>query len=230
MELNRRQSQFELFPATSDNPTLSEKRGYRFKDLTLSLENIIVVSIILVMVLVLSFSFGVEKGKNFYRVQGFKSGIQQELVNANQERSLKNKEVLPSVKSVNIQTGSVEKPTGQTLNSAGVSSDKIPLGSEKTKSSEIQKEIAEPIIPSTPKKNLHEELIGRYTVQVASFKKKERAVEEAQKLTQKGHQIFIVPKGNHSIVCIGKFNQKKEAEKILNKFKNKYGDSLVRRF
>lgn len=228
MEFNRRQSQFELFPATSENLTPSEKRGYRFKDLTLSLENIIVLSIILVMILVLSFSFGVENGKNFYRVQGLKSESNQNLAQSNHEIPVKSKGAFQPVKNVNTPAGSVDKLAVQPLKPAGLASDKLPLTSEKFKAVNVQKEIAEP--PPTPKRNLQEELIGSYTIQVASFKKKERAVEEAQKLTQKGHQIFIVPKGSHSIVCIGKFSQKKEAEKILNKFKIKYGDSLVRRF
>lgn len=229
MEFNRRQSQFELFPATSENLTLAEKKGYRFKDLTLSLENIIVISIILVMVLVLSFSFGVENGKNFYRVRELKSQTSQDLAQSDREIPSKSKVAFQPVKNASLSAGSVDKLTVQSLKPARLNSDKLPGTSEKFKAINVQKEMAEPS-PATPKRNLQEELIGRYTIQVASFKKKERAVEEAQKLTKKGHQIFIVPKGSHSIVCIGKFSQKKEAEKVLNKFKNKYGDSLVRRF
>ena len=56
-------SQFEFFPKTA--VVLQDQIRPRFllKDLSLSLENIIVFCIMLVMVIVLFFSFGVEHGK-----------------------------------------------------------------------------------------------------------------------------------------------------------------------
>ena len=59
----KRQSQFELFPGASKNIPETGRPTHLTKDLTLSLENIIVLCIIFVMSLVLFFSFGVEKGK-----------------------------------------------------------------------------------------------------------------------------------------------------------------------
>ena len=61
-------AQFELFPETSSSSKKEEKPRYILKDLTLSVENIIVVSIIFVMFLVLFFAFGVERGKNVVQV------------------------------------------------------------------------------------------------------------------------------------------------------------------
>ncbi|VAX37802.1 hypothetical protein MNBD_UNCLBAC01-1506 [hydrothermal vent metagenome] len=61
-------AQFELFPETSPISKKKEKPRYILKDLTLSVENIIVVSIIFVMSLVLFFAFGVERGKNVAQV------------------------------------------------------------------------------------------------------------------------------------------------------------------
>ena len=64
MNINRKkQSQFELFPGASKSSPETGRPAYLTKDLTLSLENIIVLCIIFVMSLVLFFSFGVEKGK-----------------------------------------------------------------------------------------------------------------------------------------------------------------------
>ena len=59
----KRQSQFELFPGASKSSLETGKSASLTKDLTLSLENIIVLCIIFVMSLVLFFSFGVEKGR-----------------------------------------------------------------------------------------------------------------------------------------------------------------------
>lgn len=64
MNINRKgQSQFELFPGASKCGPETGKPAPLTKDLTLSLENIIVLCIIFVMSLVLFFSFGVEKGR-----------------------------------------------------------------------------------------------------------------------------------------------------------------------
>lgn len=65
----KKQSQFELFPGASKSSPETGKPAHLTKDLTLSLENIIVLCIILVMSLVLFFSFGVEKGKRVARMQ-----------------------------------------------------------------------------------------------------------------------------------------------------------------
>jgi len=59
----KKQSQFELFPGASKSSLETGKPLHLTKDLTLSLENLIVLCIIFVMSLVLFFSFGVEKGK-----------------------------------------------------------------------------------------------------------------------------------------------------------------------
>jgi len=59
----KKQSQFELFPGASKSSLETGRPAHLTKDLTLSLENIIVLCIIFVMSLVLFFSFGVEKGK-----------------------------------------------------------------------------------------------------------------------------------------------------------------------
>jgi len=59
----KRQSQFELFPGVPKSGPETGRPAHITKDLTLALENIIVLCIIFVMSLVLFFSFGVEKGK-----------------------------------------------------------------------------------------------------------------------------------------------------------------------
>ncbi len=225
MELNRRQSQFELFPSTSENLPGSKSTGYQFKDLTLSLENIIVLCIILVMALVLSFSFGVENGKNFYRAKEMNEGSTRIAQVQDDQNKLQS---ISQTRTAVTAPVSAAKVAVQPVKTGVQTSEKLPA-SDNVKTAENPNGLSDQPKP-LPQRNLQEELIGRYTIQVASFKQKDLAIKEAQKLTSKGHKIFVIPKGSHSIVCIGNFGQKKEAEKILNKFKNKYGDSLVRRF
>ena len=69
-----------------------------------------------------------------------------------------------------------------------------------------------------------------FTIQVASFKLKANAQREAARIKRMGHEdIFVVPKGNYSIVCVGKFAQRDEAKKFSGRLKEKYNDCLVRR-
>lgn len=68
-----------------------------------------------------------------------------------------------------------------------------------------------------------------FTIQVASFKQERDAQKEATLLKKKGYDIFILSKGKHSIVCVGKFAQKNAAKQFSNRLKNKYTDCLVRR-
>lgn len=196
MNINpKRQSQFELFPGASRNDPQSGRPVRLTKDLTLSLENIIVLCIISVMVLVLFFSFGVEKGRRMaLRSQvPDTAGLVQAV-----------KEVVPP------------QPI---------------LSSEETVvlSVEVPEEVVtenEAVPPPLDKKNEQEKF---FTIQVASFRLEKNAKEEAGRLKGAGHDTFVIPKGGHSIVCVGKFMQMDEAKKFSNRLKNRYNDCLVRR-
>jgi len=63
MHINYKQTQFELFPGASREAPDSEKLKFFFSSITLTLENIIVLTVLLFMGIIVSFSFGVEKGK-----------------------------------------------------------------------------------------------------------------------------------------------------------------------
>lgn len=68
-----------------------------------------------------------------------------------------------------------------------------------------------------------------FTIQVASFNRERDAQKEAMLLKKKGYDIYVLSKGKHSIVCVGKFAQKNAAKQFSNRLKNKYTDCLVRR-
>ena len=228
MDLNRKQSQFELFPATTENLQGLPPKGYLFKNLTLSLENTIVLSIIFLMVLVLSFSFGVEKGRSFYRIQNSKVsdrlGVTKAVAASGTSAvaaSLVNKGVVRSADVRLSQTGG-GKAEGASLNGSTVQEPSKMVPGEPLNP-------AHPL-PASPQKKAGEDLLGQYTIQVASFKEENSAQKEALKLQKNGHQIFVLSKGKHLIVCVGKFVRKIEAENYSRRLKNKYDDCLVRRF
>ncbi len=68
-----------------------------------------------------------------------------------------------------------------------------------------------------------------FTIQVASFKQERDAQKEATILKKKGYDIYVLSKGKHSIVCVGKFARKNAAKQFSNRLKSKYTDCLVRR-
>ena len=186
-------TQIELFPflAGRTHSRVSRPR-YLLKDLTLSVENTIVLCIIFVMAVVLFFSFGVERGKQI--VKGALAEPPATMM------------VLPAPEDAPAKVAERSvAPPGNTK--------------EQKQTPAVRNNA-----PALEKKEK-----GTFTIQVASFKEKEKAQMEAKRLKSKGYEIFVLPKGKHSIVCIGKFAIKDEAMEFSNKLKSKYNDCLVRR-
>jgi cell division septation protein DedD len=69
-----------------------------------------------------------------------------------------------------------------------------------------------------------------FTLQVASYKGLKSAQREADKLKQKGFDnVYVVPKGAYTIVCVGNFQNKEDASDIKRQLNNRYQGSVVRR-
>ena len=203
MNINlKRQSQFELFPKPSKNGPEPWRPSRLTKDLTLSLENIIVLCIIFVMVLVLFFSFGVERGKKIAL-----------LVPAKDEGGIV-QTVKEDVVSETVQTVPQVEREERVV---------FPVS--------LPEEIREETEPAfRPPLEKTEEQENLFTIQVASFKLEKNAKKEADRLKGIGHDdTFVVPKGSYSIVCVGKFVRRNEAKKFSSKLKKRYNDCLVRR-
>lgn len=191
-------TQIEFFPfLTGRVHSRVARPRYLLKDLTLSIENIIVLCIVFVMAVVLFFSFGVERGKQIVKGALSEPPATVTVVSTPEETSRKIAE-----RSLPVKTA----------------------GSEQRQKLQKQQKEAPVSAPS-----LEKEGKGTFTIQVASFKEKEKARMEAKRLKSKGYEIFVFPKGKHSIVCIGKFAIKDEATEFSNKLKSTYNDCLVRR-
>ena len=214
MNINFRQSQFELFPGSPGSSDEAQKPRYLFTDLTLSLENIILIGIVLLMVLIFSFSVGVEKGKRLS--QNFPAGMQPvhpskqaAAVNpAVTTQSQKNIQASPALP-VNKINGSNQGPARPQVKPMAATAAEF---------------VSQPL-PAQVLQNF-------YTVQVASFKLDKNAQQEASFLKKKGYESLVVDKGGYLIVCVGKFVKAEEAKLFVNQFKNKhkqYKDCLVRR-
>ena len=207
MNINFKQSQFELFPGTSASSADAIKPRCLFANLTLSLENIVVIGILLMMALVFSFSLGMEKGKRFTENKVGNVPVKvtipaKDVVSSN---PVQNK-TMPAAHG-NVKPGTLQDPVQTTI---------VPNYGP----------AIEPLKAKTPLEELKN---NTYTIQVASFKKVDYANKEAQDLKKKGHEIMVLGKGEHFIVCVGKFISENEAKTFSGRLKKQYKDCLVRR-
>ena len=199
------QTQIELFPFLAGRAhTRIARERYLLKNLTLSLENTIVLCILFVMAVVLFFSFGVERGKEIVKGALAEPPAAITVLSTPEETSGK-------VVERSLAPAGSTKAQKNTAPAAGPQQQK-------------QTPAATNAAPTLEKREK-----GTFTIQVASFKEKGKAQMEAKRLKSKGYEIFVLPKGKHSIVCIGKFAIKDEAAEFANKLKSKYNDCLVRR-
>ncbi len=194
MDINYRQDQFELFPGKVEGSSASQPMPrFIFSSMTLSAENIIILTVFVFLGIIVSFSMGVERGKR----------LSLALVNKPVERIVA--EPSSGVAPL-LQKESVKK-----IDAAVVAKKEVIVPAPK---------VVAPAPSSTE---------NFYTVQVASFKLRKFAEDEAQGLKKKGYEAFIVAKGQHLIVCAGRFLDESAAKIFSGKVKSKYKDCLVRR-
>lgn len=216
MNINYKQSQFELFPGATGGSSEITKPRYLFANLTLSIENVVVIGIITLMTMVFAFSLGVEKGK---KVQN-SSPIQQ-LPPVTAKGTAVAATLSAPEKTAALNSSVVKTPAASAPLNEINQTKKAPVAASAPSSSSLRvKETPNPS-PSSSKP---------YTIQVASFKDNQYAQKEASVLKNKNLDSFVMTKGNFFIVCIGKFSKKEEANGLLSKLKRTYNDCLVRRF
>jgi len=87
-----------------------------------------------------------------------------------------------------------------------------------------QKPITQTVNEALPRDNSK-----AYTIQVASFKSKETAQQEALKLTKKGFSTTIVGINSFYVVWVGEFSNANEASKTLAVLKKIYNDCYLRK-
>jgi hypothetical protein len=74
-----------------------------------------------------------------------------------------------------------------------------------------------------------QESSGGFTIQVASFKSKTLAQREAQDIKKRGLNPIILSKGVYTVVCIGNFVDKKDAQAAISELKKRYQGCFMRR-
>lgn len=205
---NKPHSQFELFPDSNVKKSVgSVGQGNFFKGFTFTPESVIITIIIIIVSFVVLFSFGVERGKKVAK-----------MTNDPENGPVKNK-------AVQIQENSVSLlPSDQGINYVNQVIDKgdvelASIGQRIVGDNEAILKLQQPVKIDQ----------NMFTIQVASFKLKKNAQVEAEKLNGIGEDVFVLSKGEHLIVCIGRFKQREEAKTFSNKIKSRYNDFLIRR-
>jgi len=204
----RKPTQFELFPKAKELPAYPARRTFFGGKLSLSIESITILMMAVVVIMVMSFSLGMEKGKRISKTMILRMLHPELSVQAALQPP-----AAPAEEATNLNPDNkreAQAPAPEPLarvdqNAAGSSTpDRAESGEEKV----VDK---------------------FYTIQVASFKKRDMAQKEAMQLQDKGYDIMVVPKGQYSIVCVGKFPVEEEAKVVSKELKKKYKDCLIRR-
>lgn len=203
----RKPTQFELFPKDKDAPVHAEHRTFFVGKLSLSIESITILMMAVVVIMVMSFSLGMEKGKRIS-----KSSILRMLYPQR-----------PTLEALSPSSPVPEEAKANIDNKIdGDSPAPAPLA-------RVDEGAPVPRASDSPKGEEEKVVDKFYTIQVASFKKRAMAQKEAMQLQDKGYDIMVVPKGQYSIVCVGKFPVEEEAKVVSQELKKKYKDCLIRR-
>ncbi len=205
----KKPTQIELFPGSSREQVPHTPSSCLKGNLTVSFESIVVLTIAVVIVMIVSFSLGIEKGKRLS--QAAERPVREVAVIAPRSTAVPQPE---------------ERPQASNYQVANKIEQIVPLSvavipEQKT----IETSDAQVAVEEVPEKTVDK----FYTIQVASFKKRKFAQEEAMALKDKGYDIMVVPKGKYSIVCVGKFSLKEDAKIVSQELKKKYKDCLIRR-
>ena len=220
MNINYKQPQFELFPGNAASLSDINKPRFLLANLTMSIENLVILVILGIMLTVFAFSLGVERGKKI-------AGLEWGQNTAVRERDAT---VVPKVVAGKTQ---LIQPLAKATMGLAPSSAKNNVVSFNVVA--VSNAAVHPIVPtgvtaSTPLVSTAASPQTKpFTIQVASYKDVKYAQKEADVLKRKGFATVILPKGTYSIVCVGKFATSDEANSFTRRLKSYYKDCLVRR-
>lgn len=200
MNINYKQPQFELFPGNSNQESDAAKPRLFLANLTLTIENLVVLSILGIMLAVFAYSLGVERGKRVMAAQ---------MIEKTPAKSLIAEAVVPQPSAVKVAQQNAAAVVTPVLSAAAQ-----PANAQ-----------VETVVESKPQIS---DVGFKYTVQIASYADEKFAKKVAAELDKKGFQTMVMQKGKYAILCVGKFNKKNEAKATIAKLKSKYKDCLVR--
>ena len=206
MNINYKQPQFELFPANSSTLEDVNKPRFLLANLTLSLESLVILSILGIMIALFSFCIGIERGKRLTA------------------------QVLDE-RAAAVWNVSVRKPMPKSMFPAAVVSSVPAKGNAGFVSAAPRPAVVHAVKPAPVVKQPAAVISGtRTTLQLATYKNEEFARIEAAALRAKGYQAFLIKRGDFILVCVGQFANAEAATAALKKLPPHYRSSQLRRF
>ena len=209
MNINYKESQIDFLSHVTGKAEEPAHPRYMAAQISLSLENLVIFAIVAIMVVIFSFSLGIERGKGVALTAGTS-------VVADGKEAL----------SASVGTGKTDKVSGK------VEVKDLKADTQKVKSVTVQTKAVAKLTPGVvqPIVTRTKPVAGAYTLQVASYKGLKSAQREADKLKQKGFDnVYVVPKGAYTVVCVGNFQNKEDASGVKRQLNNRYQGSVVRR-
>ncbi len=222
MNINYKEAQFEFFPNSGSSTDETNRPHFLAARLTLSVENLVILSIVSIMVLLFSFSLGVERGKMVAsRETGQFSSDDKNIpavADAGMKSLVKSDGKAPEAKAASPQPMKAVLPVEKTKDKAAGTKVLAALSQDSGRDTGMTQALSSA------------KALGKYTVQIASYKSSKGAQKEAEALKQKGYRdVFVMPKGSHVILCVGNFQNREEADQFgKKKLKSRYQDLRVR--
>lgn len=221
MNINYKPSQIELFPSSSNAIDELNKPRFFLASLTLSIESLVILSILGIMLTLFSFAIGVEQGK-----RSVAQALDERVAQAWNVGARRAHPTMMATAATTAVAVNAKPAVAQVGNKGVVASVQV------QPQVAVAKPVAKPVVTSKPVKAATvAPLTGRYTAQLATYRNEKFARDEAMMLRSKGVQTFLVKSGNFWLVCGGQFKNKEEAAGFINKLPAKYRKAVqLRRF
>lgn len=223
MNINYKPSQIELFPANAQPFDDVNKPRFLFANLSLSIESLVILTILVIMVTLFSFAIGVEHGK-----RSVAQALDERVAQAwNVKRPVQPVKAMVPVAPATIDTKNFAQSAGNRgfvaakQKTAVKQSTALTAATDRKVSKEL-KQVAKvaPVAVGS----------ARSTLQLATYRSEKFARDEAIVLRGKGIKTFLIKSGDFWLVCTGQFKSKEEATGFIPKLPAKYRQAQVRRF
>jgi cell division septation protein DedD len=202
MNINYKQPQFELFPANSATLEDINKPKFLLANLTLSVESLVIFTILGIMVALFSFSLGVERGKHL------------------------------AAQALDERVSAAWNVGARTIAPVAAVATALPVGQMQAlpRSSANDGYASLNIRKTVPTRLANAGTGTRFTLQAATYGNEEYAQADALLLKAKGFQSFLIKSGKYWMLCVGNFNNKEMAASFSRKLPGQYRSAQVRRF
>ncbi len=222
MNINYKPSQIELFPSSNAAVDDLNKPRFFLASLTLSIESLVILSILGIMLTLFAFAIGVEQGKRSV-AQALDERVAQAW-NVGARRAQ------PAM--VSAMAAATLPATGKpVLATTPVAANKGVVNVIHVKQQAVAHPVVERTITPTSKVSAKPMASVRFTAQLSSYRSEKYARDEALMLRGKGIQTFLVKSGDFWLVCTGQFKSKEEISGFINKLPAKLRKTAqLRRF